>query len=228
VLMRLMDHLYRRSRSLPSGIDPRLTSGDLLVFLATKAIQRVRGFLRGMPRTYLGRGVSIRNRGHLSLSGNTAIGAFVTLDALSVRGVKIGSHSTVDQGAILRGSGVVRNLGAGIEIGARTSIGAFNVILGQGGVSIGDDCLLGPSVTVVSENHIFASLASPIREQGEERLRTVIGNDVWIGAGVTVLGGAHIEDGAVIAAGAVVRGRVPSRTIFGGVPAVLIGRRDNG
>jgi acetyltransferase-like isoleucine patch superfamily enzyme len=46
-----------------------------------------------------------------------------------------------------------------------------------------------------------------------------IGNDVWLGAGVSVLAGAIIEDGAVIGAGSVVIGRVPAYHVFGGVPA---------
>ncbi|HEY8962155.1 MAG TPA: DapH/DapD/GlmU-related protein, partial [Luteolibacter sp.] len=52
-----------------------------------------------------------------------------------------------------------------------------------------------------------------------------IGNDVWIGAGVTVLPGVHIGDGAVIAAGAVVTKDVPSNVIVAGVPAKIIRER---
>lgn len=51
---------------------------------------------------------------------------------------------------------------------------------------------------------------------------TVIGNDVWIGYGATILGGAHIGDGAIVAAGAVVTKDVPPYAIVGGVPAKVI------
>lgn len=50
----------------------------------------------------------------------------------------------------------------------------------------------------------------------------VIGNGVWIGANVTILGGVNIGDGAVVAAGAVVTKDVPAKTLVGGVPAKII------
>lgn len=61
----------------------------------------------------------------------------------------------------------------------------------------------------------------------EEFKETVIGNDVWIGARAMILGGVHVGDGAVIAAGAVVTKDVPPYAIVGGVPAKIIKYRFN-
>ncbi|MBO9096748.1 MULTISPECIES: DapH/DapD/GlmU-related protein [Rhizobium] len=55
--------------------------------------------------------------------------------------------------------------------------------------------------------------------------RVVIGNDVWIGHGATVLPGVKVGNGAVIGAGAVVSKDVAPYTIVGGVPAKLIRER---
>lgn len=52
--------------------------------------------------------------------------------------------------------------------------------------------------------------------------RVQIGNDVWIGANATILGGVSIGDGAIVAAGAVVTKDVPPYAIVGGVPARII------
>lgn len=58
-----------------------------------------------------------------------------------------------------------------------------------------------------------------------EKYGIIVGNDVWIGARTTILGGITIGDGAVIGAGAVVTKNVPPYTIVGGVPAKKIKTR---
>ena len=56
----------------------------------------------------------------------------------------------------------------------------------------------------------------------DESKQTIIGNDVFIGANVTVLDGAHVGDGAVIGAGAVVVNDIPPYAIAVGVPAKVV------
>lgn len=53
----------------------------------------------------------------------------------------------------------------------------------------------------------------------------VIGNDVWIGARVTILRGVTIGDGAIVAGGSVVTKDVEPYAVVGGVPARTIKRR---
>lgn len=52
-----------------------------------------------------------------------------------------------------------------------------------------------------------------------------IGNDCWLGANVTLVGGIEIADGAVVLAHAVVTKNVPPYAIVGGIPAKIIGYR---
>lgn len=54
---------------------------------------------------------------------------------------------------------------------------------------------------------------------------TIVGNDVWLGQGATVLPGARIGDGAIIGAGSVVSGDVPDYTVVAGNRARLVRRR---
>jgi len=214
-----LDSMYRNLRGTELGFDSRLTSRDLTAWLGHKGAQKIRAVLQGHPTAYIGERFRAKSSSKLSLGVGVSIGANVTIDSLSFRGVRLGDNSTIDDYAVLRGSGVVRHLGEGIDIGARSAIGAYNVVLGQGGVFIGDDCLFGPNVTVLSENHNFQDIERPIRTQGETRLPTNIGNDVWVGAGAVILGGSQIGDGVVVAAGAVVRGEIEPYTIVAGVPA---------
>ncbi|HSW31234.1 MAG TPA: CatB-related O-acetyltransferase [Longimicrobiales bacterium] len=51
---------------------------------------------------------------------------------------------------------------------------------------------------------------------------TVVGNDVWIGYGVTVMPGVAIGDGAIVASGSVVTRDVPAYAVVGGNPATLL------
>lgn len=61
----------------------------------------------------------------------------------------------------------------------------------------------------------------------EKRVSIKIGNDVWIGARVTILEGISIGDGAVVAAGAIVTKDIPPYAIVGGIPAKVIKYRFN-
>lgn len=59
----------------------------------------------------------------------------------------------------------------------------------------------------------------------ERQIDIRIGNDCWIGEGVTLIGGTEINDGAVVLAGAYVVKDVPAYAIVGGTPAKVIGYR---
>lgn len=111
-----------------------------------------------------------------------------------------------------------------VEIGNNSGIGIASRIYGH--VCIGDNVLMGPEVIILTSGHKYENADILIREQGRLPEKPVhIGNDVWIGARAIILPGVHIEDGAVIGAGAVVTKDVPPYTVVGGVPARIIKQR---
>lgn len=224
-LRALIDQTYRKVRGTNDGLDPALSASSLIGFLAAKSGTFMGGLARGRPGTYISFSARIAGSNCLKLGRSAAIGRYVQIDARSIEGICLGDSVTIDDYATLRGSGVLRNLGKGISVGDRTSIGHSNFIHGGGGVKIGSDCLLGPHVQIFSENHNYESPARPIRLQGERRSPVVIGDDVWIGAGSIVLSGVTIGDGAVVAAGAVVTRDIPPMAVVGGVPARPISSR---
>ncbi|MBG6247619.1 MULTISPECIES: acyltransferase [Symbiopectobacterium] len=128
--------------------------------------------------------------------------------------VSVGSHVT------LRGKSHFK-LSQGIVIGDFCHIG------GAGGVHIGDDTIIGAYFSVHPENHLFDDKSQLIRLQGVSHQGIVIGKNCWIGAKVTVvtvLDGATIGDGCVVAAGSVVKGVFPDGCAIGGIPARILKR----
>ena len=61
-----------------------------------------------------------------------------------------------------------------------------------------------------------------IRNQPLVALPVSIRNNVWIGMGVSILGGPHIEDDVIVGAGSLVKGTLESNGIYVGVPAKRI------
>ena len=85
-----------------------------------------------------------------------------------------------------------------------------------GGIEIGDNVQIGPHAIIATDNHDFDN-------RFILKCKTVhIGNNVWIGAGVSIMPGVTIGDNSVIAGGAVVTKDVPENAIVGGNPAKVI------
>ena len=82
-------------------------------------------------------------------------------------------------------------------------------------IKIGKNCAIGPYAIILdSDGHQILGKCNTAE--------VIIGNNVWIGARVTILKGVHIGDGAVIAAGTIVNKDVPARSLVAGNPMHLI------
>lgn len=163
------------------------------------------------------------------------------LKALFTRGVlEIAAHTKIPysakvlwkEGSVTLGErvrfrrGVVIDAQKGsIEIGSNVSLNDYTILLGRGGVKIGNDVRIAGHVMVVSFDHNFDDVTEPIRRQGVTKKPIVIEDDVWIGAGAKILGGSHIGKGCVIGANAVVKGKTEPYGVYVGIPAKLIKKR---
>jgi len=130
------------------------------------------------------------------------------------------------------------------------TVGDYAIVGGGDVISnciIGKFCSLGPNVQIglgIHPTHqistypgFYADRATGDKAPGFvsigkdasiiQQLETKIGNDVWIGHGAIILGGVTINNGAIIAAGAVVTKDVPPFAIVGGIPATIIRKRLN-
>jgi len=211
--------------------DSAYSGRDLFIVTWMRGCQALRGLFlkpflkRSSGLVFLGCRVKVTHAYQLSAGKNLILDDNVTINALSVNGINLGNHVSIARDAILFCTGVIAQKGTGITIGDRTGIGARAFIAGQGGVTIGSDVITGPNIQIFSENHNFNAALLTIKEQGVTRQPTVIGNNCWLGGGITILAGVTIGDGCVIAAGSVVTKSVPPNSIVAGVPAKVIKTR---
>lgn len=145
------------------------------------------------------------------------------IDALSIDGIVLGDNVSIGKNTVIECTGSLSSIGKGLKVGNNVGMGTHGFWGCAGGVEVGNDTIVGNYVSVHSENHIADDIDIPIRLQGVKRKGIVIGQNCWIGAKVTILDGAIIEDGCVFAAGSVViAGRYAKNGIYGGIPAKLL------
>ncbi|QBF46308.1 DapH/DapD/GlmU-related protein [Janibacter limosus] len=110
------------------------------------------------------------------------------------------------------------DFGRNIHLGERVFINSGCRFQDQGGVTIGDDSLIGHNAVLATLDHDV----HPDRRADMHPAPIVIGRKVWIGANATILKGVTIGDGAIVAAGAVVTKDVPADSIVVGAPARVV------
>jgi acetyltransferase-like isoleucine patch superfamily enzyme len=110
------------------------------------------------------------------------------------------------------------NYGKNTTIGKNVFINFDCVFLDLGGITIEDNVLIAPKVSLLSEGHPLSTVERQSLVPGPIHIK----KNAWIGAGATILPGVTIGENAVVAAGAVVSKDVPANTIVGGVPAKAI------
>ncbi len=135
--------------------------------------------------------------------------------------MRFGPGCSVDRSLTLETSGT-------IDVGARTIIGHHCTIAARSRVEIGSDCLIAELVSIRDHDHSAARTSVATRAQGEVVAPVRIGNNVWLGAKVTVLKGVTIGDGTVVGANAVVTDDLPSHCVAVGIPARIVKQRPHG
>lgn len=110
------------------------------------------------------------------------------------------------------------NYGKHTKIGKNVFINFDCVFLDLGGITIEDNVLIAPKVSLLTESH-------PINPNERHSLIPKpihIKKNAWIGANATILQGVTIGENAVVAAGSVVSKDVPDNVVVGGIPAKII------
>ncbi|MFK8162946.1 MAG: DapH/DapD/GlmU-related protein [Lewinella sp.] len=212
--------------SFSPDVDDRM----VLSFLSHTGLSLLRGLrvllLGKLPKgLLLGRGVSFQYVHKISFGRFLKLGRQVSLQALGRDGISLGNNVSIGAYSKLVVSTTLNHLGTHIRLGNNVGIGEYAYLGGAGGLTIGNDCIIGQYFSCHPENHHFNQPDLPIRLQGVNRKGIIIGNDCWIGTKVTVLDGVRIGAHSVVSAGAVVTKSFPAYSVLAGVPARVIKTR---
>lgn len=106
-----------------------------------------------------------------------------------------------------------------IEMNGRGVLGRGFMLLGSGVLKLGDNMMMAPNVLIITADHM---VNRGKHEDGEKVGDVSIGDNVWIGAKVTILKGVTVGDNVTIGAGSVVTKNIPSNCVIAGNPARII------
>jgi len=165
---------------------------------------------------------------------------------IKYQNLRIGSNSRIGISTTFEG---YNRIGSNVKfkghLGYASYIGANCII----NAYIGKFCCLGSNIIMINATHpskkfvsihpAFYSLAKQcgmtfvnnnkfdeyIYADNEYRYACILGNDVWVGSNVAIMGGVRIGDGSILAANSVITKDVPPYSIVAGVPGKIIKNR---
>jgi acetyltransferase-like isoleucine patch superfamily enzyme len=138
--------------------------------------------------------------------------------------VEITPHLRIGRKSVVSSFAKIKATDGPLRIGRHVEIANGCVLTSHTrGVEIGDDCLIGPNVSIIGNNYRYDRLDVPIRLQEKVSPKGIrIGSNVWIGAGCVLLDGADIGSGTILTPNSVVSGKIPENSIAQGNPAKVI------
>lgn len=170
-----------------------------------------------------GKGLVLRHPRNVSLGNCVAIDDYSLIDASGAgeKGIVIGDNVIISRNCVIQGKT------APVSVGKKTDIGCNTIISSSSGVSIGNFVLIGGNCYIGGGRYVSDRLDVPMIEQGiYTKGAVVIEDDVWLGAGATILDGVTVGKGCIVGAGAVVTKSLPDYSIAAGVPARIIKTRN--
>lgn len=169
-----------------------------------------------------GRGLVLRHPSRIALGDGVAVDDYTLLDASGAGESGITLHNEV----IVSRNCVIQGKTGPVEIGEKTDIGCNAILTSGAGIFVGRSVLIAGNCYIGGGRYLADRLDIPMMEQGVySRGPVVIGDDVWLGAGATVLDGVRIGKGCIVGAGAVVTKDLPDYAVAVGVPAKVIKSR---
>ncbi len=209
-----------------------LNSGDVLSIFRFLILRSIRGSYQGLffnknkGATLIGKNVRLRNNRYIKSEGNLIIEDYAEVQGMSSEGINFGKNVSIGQFALIRPSDYYgRNIGRGLTIGDNSNIGPYNYIGCSGKITIGENVMFGPRVSLYAENHNYERLDISMKEQGVTIGEIIIEDDCWIASNSVIVNNVRIGKGSIVASGSIVTKDVPPHSVVAGVPAKIIKSR---
>jgi len=140
---------------------------------------------------------------------------------VSVRAeVEMSESIHLGKGVVIGSFSKVKATDAPLVIGADSGVATSCFISATGkGITIGEHCIIGPNVNIASSNYRYEISDVPYKHQGSTSKGIEIGDNVWVGSGVTILDGSKIGDNSIVVANS------PANSLIQGNPAKVILKR---
>ncbi|MGQ5708304.1 acyltransferase [Lactobacillus sp. PSON] len=201
-------------------INSKISVKDKLIIYREASKRIFRGILKiGIHHKFpifIGKHVNITHKHSIYCGKNVKFEAYSEIHGLSTHGLHFKDNVTIGRYTEIRPSSYygVGQIGYGLVMGERSSIGPFGFIGCSGPIKIGKDVMIGPRVSLFAENHNFRDKKVDIKDQGVNNKGITIEDNCWIGSGVIILDGVTIGSGSVIGAGTLVTKDVPKNSII--------------
>jgi len=151
-------------------------------------------------------------------NGNITLGKNVSFYGL-INKVRMGSDNSIYDNSILHFGPE-----AEFQTGNNVIFSYNTIIVCHKRIVIGNYVQIGEFTSIRDTTHVY-NVDYPMMKASDYSEEIHIGNNVWIGRGCLICEGSIIEDGVVVAANSVVKGRLMSDCIYGGSPAKVIKKR---
>jgi acetyltransferase-like isoleucine patch superfamily enzyme len=139
---------------------------------------------------------------------------------------KVGKNLRLENGMFIKNP-------ENMEIGENVKIGKNAHINAGGGLKVGNNTIISHRFTCITTNHDYKGkppfrsrdgIDRPFRDKNLKK-PVVVGDNVWIGINVTVIGGVKIGDNSIIGMGTVITKDVPKNSIVGSQPFRILKKR---
>lgn len=137
--------------------------------------------------------------------------------------IDISSNLQLEEGCVISSFTKVKAADGPLKIGSRSSIefGCF-VAAGKAGIEIGENCLVGPNVSIIGNSYNYDKKGVNLEDLGKTSKGIKIGANVWIGAGTVILDGSEIGNNSIIVANSLINRKYKNDVILQGAPAKVI------